>query len=128
MDFDIKPSERGPECRNAHETNADFMVEWCKFKVERWNLVALNIKDEETHRLVRELALLKGISLVAAVSEAAREALAREKAEREQRIRSSGFANWLMEIGCETAPMMNDGRTSKQRIDELYDEETGLPK
>jgi hypothetical protein len=39
-----------------------------------------------------------------------------------------GLAAWLMEIGRETAPLMNDGRTSKELMDELYDEETGLPK
>jgi hypothetical protein len=33
-----------------------------------------------------------------------------------------------MEIARETAPLMNDGRTSRQLIDDLYDEETGLPK
>jgi hypothetical protein len=39
-----------------------------------------------------------------------------------------GLAAWLMEIGRETAPMMKDGRTSKELMDELYDDETGLPK
>jgi hypothetical protein len=32
-----------------------------------------------------------------------------------------------MEISRETAPLMNDGRTSKESMDELYDED-GLPK
>jgi hypothetical protein len=40
----------------------------------------------------------------------------------------NGLAAWLMEISRETAPLMNDGRTSKELMDELYDEETGLPK
>jgi hypothetical protein len=40
----------------------------------------------------------------------------------------NGLANRLMEIGRETAPLMNDGRTSKELMDELYDDETGLPK
>jgi hypothetical protein len=39
-----------------------------------------------------------------------------------------GLAAWLMEIGHETAPLMDDGKTSKELMDELYDEETGLPK
>ena len=39
-----------------------------------------------------------------------------------------GIAARLMEIARETAPLMNDGRTSRQLIDDLYDEETGLPK
>jgi len=39
-----------------------------------------------------------------------------------------GIAARLMEISRETAPLMNDGRTLKQLMDELYDDETGLPK
>jgi hypothetical protein len=35
---------------------------------------------------------------------------------------------WLDQITKETAEIMNDGRTSKQLMDELYDDETGLPK
>jgi len=40
----------------------------------------------------------------------------------------SGLAVWLMEISKETGALMNDGRTSKELMDELYDDETGLPK
>jgi hypothetical protein len=32
-----------------------------------------------------------------------------------------------MEISRETGPRMNDGKTSKELMDELYDPETGLP-
>ena len=39
-----------------------------------------------------------------------------------------GLAARLMAIARETAPLMNDGRTSKELMDELYGEETGLPK
>ena len=39
-----------------------------------------------------------------------------------------GLAARLMEIARETAPLMKDGRTSKEPMDELYDDETGLPK
>jgi hypothetical protein len=39
-----------------------------------------------------------------------------------------GIAARLMEIARETAPLMNDGRTSKEMMDDLFDEETGLPK
>ena len=39
-----------------------------------------------------------------------------------------GLAARLMEIGRETAPLMNDGRTSKELMDDLYDDVTGLPK
>jgi len=39
-----------------------------------------------------------------------------------------GLTAWLDEISRETALLMNDGRTSKELMDELYDDETGLPK
>jgi len=75
--------------------------------------MALNIKNEETTRMVRELASLKGVSLVVAVTEATREALEREKKQRERIDEKKGLAAWLMEISRETAPLMNDGRSSK---------------
>jgi hypothetical protein len=90
--------------------------------------MALSIKNEETHRIVRELADRRGISLVAAVTEAARETLERDKAKDIDKTHKQGFAAWLMEIGRETAPLLNDGRTSKEVMDALYDDETGLPK
>ncbi|MGD0547200.1 MAG: hypothetical protein ABR991_05160, partial [Terracidiphilus sp.] len=39
-----------------------------------------------------------------------------------------GFAEWLVDISRLTAPLMDDGRSSKELMDELYDVETGLPK
>ena len=54
------------------------------------------------------------------------EKLEREKAEHS--AGGAGLASWLLEIGRETAPLMNDGRTSKEIVDDLYDNETGLPK
>ena len=99
------------------------MVEWWKDMVERWNAMALNIKNEGTNRMVRELAALKGISLVVAVTQAVQEKLEREKASKgESRL------EWIKRITAITAPLMNDGRTSKEMLDELYDDETGLPK
>ena len=90
--------------------------------------MALSIKNEETDRIVRELAARRGISLVSAVTEAARETLERDRAHTDLKNEKKGFAAWLMEIGRETAPLMNDGRTSKEVMDALYDDETGLPK
>ena len=85
--------------------------------------MGLNIKNPRSEQLIRELAALRGVSLVTAVTEATREALEREKAgRRESRM------EWLERITNETAAIMNDGRTSKQLMDELYDDETGLPK
>jgi hypothetical protein len=86
--------------------------------------VSLNIKDRETHELVKELAAMKRVSLTSAVKEAVRDSLAREKS---RETPKTGLAARLMEISRETAPLMNDGRTSKELFDELYDER-GLPK
>ena len=86
--------------------------------------MALSIKNEETDRKIRELADLRNVSLVAAVKQAVEEAIARE--EQSQR-RKKLMSDWLMEISRETGPMMSDGKTSKELMDELYDPETGLP-
>jgi antitoxin VapB len=85
--------------------------------------MALNIKDEETHRLVSELARETGESLSLAVKTAVKERLDRRRANPK-----AGLAARLMEIANETGPLMNDGRTTKELFDELYDDETGLPK
>jgi antitoxin VapB len=86
--------------------------------------VSLNIKDEETHQLTRKLAQLTGESLTLAVKVAVKERLERHEkaAKRDDRM------EWLNRITTETAAIMNDGRTSKELMDELYDDETGLPK
>ena len=86
--------------------------------------MALNIKDEETHRLVSELARETGESLTLAVKVSVKERL---DCHREARKRV-GRMEWLRELTARTAPLMNDGRTSKELMDELYDDETGLPK
>ena len=85
--------------------------------------MSLNIKNEETDRMIRELAALKGVSLVVAVSEAVKEKLERERASRQE-----SRLEWLNRITERTAAIMNDGRSSKELMDELYDDETGLPK
>jgi hypothetical protein len=46
--------------------------------------MSLNIKNEETYELVKELAVLKGLSLTSAVTVAVRKEIEREKASREQ--------------------------------------------
>lgn len=86
--------------------------------------MALSIKNSEAERLARELARRTGESVTTAVTIALKERLDREEktSKRESRL------EWLNRITAETAALMNDGRSSKELIDELYDEETGLPK
>jgi len=86
--------------------------------------MSLNIKDEETHQLTRKLAQMTGESLTMAVKVSVKERLERQEraSKREDRM------EWLNRITAETAAIMNDGRTSKELMDELYDDETGLPK
>jgi len=86
--------------------------------------MALNIKDEETYRLVSELARKTGESLTAAVKVSVKERLERQREAPQQESRLEA----IRRIVERTAPLMNDGRSSKELFDELYDEETGLPK
>jgi hypothetical protein len=86
--------------------------------------MSLNIKNEETARLVRELATLKGVSLVVAVTEAVQEKLERE---REKSDSPETRLQRIQKIVERTAPLWNDERSSKELFDELYDE-TGLPR
>jgi antitoxin VapB len=83
---------------------------------------SLNIKNEETVRLVRELSRRTGKSMTVAVTLAVKAQL-----EKERPNPKAGLAKWLDELTKETAALMNDGRTSKELLDELYDPETGLP-
>ena len=85
--------------------------------------MAMNIKNEEIHRKARELAKLTGESVTTAVGVAIDERL-----DREQRIhKRQNRLEWLLQLSKETSALMNDGRTSKELMDELYDPETGLP-
>jgi antitoxin VapB len=85
-------------------------------------MASLNIKNEETVRLVRELSRRTGQSMTAAITLAVKAQL-----EQERPNPKAGLADWLMQLGRETSPLMNDGRTSKELIDELYHPGTGLP-
>ncbi|HVZ85298.1 MAG TPA: type II toxin-antitoxin system VapB family antitoxin [Terracidiphilus sp.] len=89
--------------------------------------MGMYIKNERTDGLVRELAALRGVSLVAAVTEAVEEKLAREKAAQKHDSSGKSRLERIIEISERTAPLMNDGRTTKELFDELYDE-YGLPK
>ncbi len=72
--------------------------------------------------MAHQLARQNNESLTTAVTVALRERLDRQKPNPK-----AGLAEWLMQLSRETAPLMNDGRTSKELMDALYDPETGLP-
>jgi antitoxin VapB len=84
--------------------------------------MSLNIKDEETHSLVRELAELTGESMTAAVK-----ASVKERLERRRLHEKEGLAEWLDEITKHTAEALKDLPSSDKIGDLLFDKETGLP-
>ncbi len=84
--------------------------------------MSLNIKDEKTHQLVRELAQLTGESQTTAVMIAVRERL--------DRLHGAGrptLAERLLTIGKDTAPRLQEPFRSTEHGDLLYDER-GLPR
>ena len=83
--------------------------------------MSLNIKNEETHRLARELAGLTGESVTEAVTVAVRERLERVKSEQ-----GSGLAERLLAIGRDAARHWKEPYRSIDHADLLYDER-GLP-
>ena len=82
--------------------------------------MSLNIKNEETHRMARELARLTGESMTVAVNAAIRERL--------ERVRGGkSMADRLMEIGKDCAAHLKEPYKSMD-IDELLYDENRLPK
>ncbi|MGI5127764.1 type II toxin-antitoxin system VapB family antitoxin [Pseudonocardia sp. CA-107938] len=86
--------------------------------------MSLNIKNEETHRLARELAELTGESITEAVTRALKERLSRE---RNSEDRSKERAEAILAMGREIAARMPpEWRTMD--VDEYLYDENGLPK
>jgi antitoxin VapB len=84
--------------------------------------MSLNIKDEETHQMARELADLEGETMTAAIKTSVKERLERSRAERRQ-----NRMEWLEEITKYTAKALKDLPSSDKIGDLLYDKKTGLP-
>ena len=85
--------------------------------------MSLNIKNEKTHRLIRELARLTGENMTTAVDTAVRERL--------EKIRSNGRGDddrlrHLLAIGRECAALWKKSGSGIE-VEALYDEK-GLPK
>lgn len=83
--------------------------------------MSLNIKNERTHALVRELATLRGVSQTEAVEEAVRARLAELTADQDHQARFER----IMAISREMAPGLRQAGVVS--TDFLYDE-LGLPK
>jgi len=92
--------------------------------------MSLNIKNAETDGLIRELAALKGVSLTTAVTLAVRGEVEREKAIRDESNKPGKKSRFdlLKEYSETCAPLFQDGRSGNDLINDLYDDETGLPK
>jgi antitoxin VapB len=84
--------------------------------------MSLNIKNEETHRMARELARLTGESMTAAVNEAIRERLERVRGKSKE-----AMVERIVKIGREYAARLKKPFKSIDHGDLLYDER-GLPK
>jgi antitoxin VapB len=86
--------------------------------------LSLNIKNEETHRLARELARRNGETVTMAVTIALRERLERQTEHQPRMTRLEALTRYS-EL---CAPFFKGGPSGNELINELYDEETGLPK
>ena len=85
--------------------------------------MSLNIKNEETCDLARELATLTGESITGAITVALRERLERERHERSVETR----VQELRSIARRCARLLKDGPSAVEHGDYLYDE-GGLPR
>ena len=85
--------------------------------------MSLNIEDEETCRLVRELASLTGGTTTEAITDSVRERLEREKRRRSDATLTAD----IRAIGERCAKALRPGPSSVETGDFLYDER-GLPK
>ncbi len=85
--------------------------------------MGLNIKNSETHRLIRELADLTGESMTTAVTVAVRDRLARIRTSEPQ----AGMAARLHEIGADMRARLPAEFLEGDPTDVLYDRH-GLPR
>ena len=83
--------------------------------------MALNIKNEQTHRMAKRLAQLTGETIGVAVHEAVRERLQRECKSRDNLVKR------LLQIGRDCAAHLKEPYKSMDHGDLLYDDK-GLPK
>jgi antitoxin VapB len=90
--------------------------------VEYLPSMSLNIKNEDAHKLARQLSRLTGESMTEAVTEALRERL-----KRVQDKETTKLSDRLLEIGRDCAKRLKEPFRTGDHGDLLYDEK-GLPK
>ena len=84
--------------------------------------MALNIKNKETQKLVKDLAKRTGESMTGAITEAVRERLIRVRSDQ-----APALADRLLEIGRDCASHMREPFRSVDHGELLYNEK-GLPR
>ena len=84
--------------------------------------MAINIKNDETHKLAQKLSKLTGESMTAAITEALRERLERLRVEQ-----GDDLAKRLVRIGEDCAAHLKEPFRSVDHGELLYDEK-GLPR
>lgn len=84
--------------------------------------MALNIKNDETQRLVQQLTKLTGESQTTAITEAVRQRLQRVRSQR-----GEGLAKKMLAIGKDCAARLKSPYDTVDHGDLLYGED-GLPK
>jgi len=84
--------------------------------------MALNIKNEETQKLCRELSKLTGESITAAITESVRERLDRVRGEH-----GTSLADRLVKIGRDCAAHLQEPYLSVDHGELLYNDK-GLPR
>ncbi len=84
--------------------------------------MAINIKNEKTQKLAKELAKLTGESMTAAITEAVRERLDRMRGKQ-----GEGLAELLLEIGKDCAAHLHEPFRTADHGELLYNEQ-GLPR
>jgi antitoxin VapB len=87
--------------------------------------MALHIRQERTEKLARELAKRTGETLTGAVHKALEERLGRVA--KTNRLSEDAQVAELMTIAERATGLQAEGKTARQLIDELYDE-NGLPR
>lgn len=86
--------------------------------------MGLNIKTEEAHLLAKELADLTGESMAKAVTDTIRQRVEELRRERTKKARVEEISRIAKNI----AQRLNKPGAKMMKIEDLYDEETGLPK